>query len=79
MGMTQQEVYERVGTPIEDKGEIEGVFWIQHKLTQKHELWIYFKNGKVEDFGIFLYIGTDKHFYKKTISGRIRDLPIIPG
>lgn len=55
LGMTREEVYNRVGLPTHTGlDDIKGVEWVHGKLTQDHVLFISFKDDKVR----FLYIKT---------------------
>jgi hypothetical protein len=61
--MTRQEVYDQVGSPDQDSGEVKGAFWIMEKLTGRQELWLFFENDKAVMLSIKRYIGTS-HTYK---------------
>ena len=53
LGMSRQEVYNRVGLPTNsDLDDIKGVEWVHNKLTQKHVLWMFFENDKVRSLQI---------------------------
>lgn len=63
LGMTRREIYDRVGSPDQDTGEVKGVFWIEEKLTGRQELWLCFENDNTAMLSIKRYIGTS-HTYK---------------
>ena len=63
LGMTRQEVYDRVGSPDLDWRDVKGTFWIKEKLTGRQELWLFFENDKAVMLSIKRYIGTS-HTYK---------------
>jgi len=66
LGMTRQDVYNRVGSPNQDWGEIKGAFWNNESLTCRQELWLYFEDEKVVMLSIRRYIGS-RETYKVQI------------
>jgi hypothetical protein len=67
LGMTRQEVYDQVGSPDEDLGEVKGAFWIKEKLTGRQELWLYFEKDKAVMLSIKRYIGTSDTYKVQTL------------
>ena len=67
LGMTRQEVYDRIGPPGQDWGDLKGAFWTEVKLTGWQELWIYFDKDKVAMLRINRYFGTDSTFYIQNV------------
>jgi outer membrane protein assembly factor BamE (lipoprotein component of BamABCDE complex) len=67
LGMTREEVYERVGSPSQDWGSLKGAFWNENKLIVREELWVYFSNDKVSNMSIKRHIGTEQTFYVQNI------------
>jgi outer membrane protein assembly factor BamE (lipoprotein component of BamABCDE complex) len=63
IGMSRDEVYSRIGRPGQDWGALKGAFWMEVKLSQTQELWVYFDNDAVTNRSITRRVGTTKHFY----------------
>ena len=62
IGMTRQQVLEKIGSANQDGLDIEVSWWTKNELTGNEELCIYFTDDRVSDFYIKRYFGTSEHF-----------------
>lgn len=67
LGMSREQVLEKIGEPSYDLGEIKGAFWLYDRLLTISELNVYFDGEVASMVSIERRVGTDEHFYRHAI------------